>query len=382
MEGAGSGQTVAPMKILYICSKLPIPVRSGVDLRVGIQVHALKKFFDVRVFATDNSRVNQVINISQENIKNIIVNGAQPFARKFDAEIEKELKRTLIEFAPQIIIISKLESTAYLETILSYKNARLILDLDESAHHVMETFEIISNNPAQRMLNRKYLQAVCDFETEILPLFSQLWVCSDLEIERVKKNYSETPRLICVPNAIDFDKYESEFTKRILRRVIFPAGFSYGPNVDAAHFIIDDLLPMMQDFTFQFIGSNIPDWMKKSASAQIELLSNVDNMALFLAQAGIVIIPLRAGAGTRLKALEAFASKTAVVSTALGVEGLGVVDGTHYLQASEPQEFVDACNRLVSDPDLYRRITDAAYEHARANYSLEVVSLILKSAID
>ena len=370
------------MRILYICSKLPVPVRSGVDLRVGIQVQALEKFCDVRVFASDGPGVNQVVNISHEDIKNIIVNGAKPFARRFDAEREKVLKRTLIEFAPQIIIISKLESTAYLETILSFKNARLILDLDESAHHVMETFEKISNNPAQRMLNRKYLQAVCDFETEILPLFSQLWVCSDLEIERVKKNYSETSRLICVPNAIDFDKYESDFKKRNLRRVIFPAGFSYGPNVDAAHFIIDDLLPMMQDFTFQFIGSNIPDWMKKSASAQIELLSNVDNMALFLAQAGIVIIPLRAGAGTRLKALEAFASKTAVVSTALGVEGLGVVDGTHYLQASEPQEFVDACNRLVSDPDLYRRITDAAYEHARANYSLEVVSSILKSAID
>jgi glycosyltransferase involved in cell wall biosynthesis len=207
-------------------------------------------------------------------------------------------------------------------------------------------------------------------------------VCSNLEIERVQKNYSGIPELICVPNAIDFDNYETAVAQKVLRRVVFQAGFAYGPNVDAAHFIIDDLLPVMQDFTFQFIGSNIPDWMRKSASAQVELLNNVDNMAPFLAKAGIVIIPLRAGAGTRLKALEAFASKAAVVSTALGVEGLGLVDGLHYLQAAEPQEFADACQRLVADPDLYRRITEAAFEHAQANYSLGVVSSILKSAID
>ena len=376
------GQTLALMRILYICSKLPVPVRSGVDLRVGIQVQALEIFCDVRVFASDGPGVNQVVNISHEDIKNIIVNGAKPFARRFDAEREKVLKGTLEEFAPQIIIISKLESTTYLETIFSYKNARLIMDLDESAHQVMEAFEKISENPAQRMLTRKYLQAVCDFEAEILPRFSQLWVSSELEVERVQRNYSEMPELICVPNAIDFDNYETAVSEKVLQRVVFQAGFAYGPNDDAAHFIIEDLIPIMQDFTFQFIGSNIPDWMKKSASAQVELLNNVDTIAPFLAQAGIVIIPLRAGAGTRLKALEAFASKTAVVSTAIGVEGLGLVDGLHYLEATEPQEFADACRRLVADPDLYWRITEAAFEHAQANYSLGVVSSILKSTID
>ena len=381
-EQTRKGQTLALMRILYICSKLPVPVRSGVDLRVGIQVQALEKFCDVRVFASDGPGVNQVVNISHEDIKNIIVNGAKPFARRFDAEREKVLKGTLEEFAPQIIVISKLESTTYLETVLSYRSARLILDLDESAHQVMETLEKIGNNPAQRMLTRKYLQAICDFEAEILSMFSQLWVCSDLEIERVQKNYSEIPELICVPNAIDFDKYKFAHADKVLRRVVFHAGFAYGPNVDAAHFIIDDLLPVMQDFTFQFIGSNIPDWMKKSASAHVELHNNVDNMAPFLADAGIVIIPLRAGAGTRLKALEAFASKTAVVSTALGVEGLGVEDGKHFLRAESALEFAEACNRLVEDPDLYRRITQTAFEHAQENYSLDNVYSILKSAID
>ena len=66
----------------------------------------------------------------------------------------------------------------------------------------------------------------------------------------------------------------------------------------------------------------------------------VPDVRPYFAAASVMPVPLSAGGGTRLKVLEAFASGVPVVSTAKGVEGLGLVAEQHYLQAEDPDEFV------------------------------------------
>ena len=79
--------------------------------------------------------------------------------------------------------------------------------------------------------------------------------------------------------------------------------------------------------------------------AQLErvvVTGSVADVRPYLAEAGAVPMPLFDGSGTRLKALEAFATGVPVVSTAKGLEGLSVTAGQHYLRAEDPGEFVDA----------------------------------------
>ena len=68
-----------------------------------------------------------------------------------------------------------------------------------------------------------------------------------------------------------------------------------------------------------------------------------------LARADIAVVPLRIGSGTRLKILESFAHRIPVVSTTVGADGLDVEDGVHLLLADRPEEFADACRRLIED---------------------------------
>jgi glycosyltransferase involved in cell wall biosynthesis len=49
-----------------------------------------------------------------------------------------------------------------------------------------------------------------------------------------------------------------------------------------------------------------------------------------------------------------------VVSTTVGADGLDVEDGVHLLLADRPEEFADACRRLIEDRALARRLVDAA----------------------
>ena len=79
-----------------------------------------------------------------------------------------------------------------------------------------------------------------------------------------------------------------------------------------------------------------------------------------LARASVGVVPLRYGSGTRVKILESFAHRVPVVSTTLGAEGLEVEDGRHLLVADDADAFAAATVRLLRDPALRVRLTEAA----------------------
>jgi glycosyltransferase involved in cell wall biosynthesis len=81
------------------------------------------------------------------------------------------------------------------------------------------------------------------------------------------------------------------------------------------------------------------------------------------------VIPLRVGGGTRIKAYEAMAMGVPVVSTALGVEGLPVTPGEHFLLADDARGFAAAVVRLLAEPALGARLAGAARRLVEENFS-------------
>ncbi|MFL5863689.1 MAG: glycosyltransferase [Solirubrobacteraceae bacterium] len=66
----------------------------------------------------------------------------------------------------------------------------------------------------------------------------------------------------------------------------------------------------------------------------------------FYAQAHAVIVPMFEGSGTRLKVIEASFLGRPVISTAVGVQGLPLRPGEHYLHAETAAEWVAAIERV------------------------------------
>jgi glycosyltransferase involved in cell wall biosynthesis len=88
----------------------------------------------------------------------------------------------------------------------------------------------------------------------------------------------------------------------------------------------------------------------------------------------LVVVPIRAGGGTRIKLLEAMAHARPVVATQIGAEGLAVQDRTHLLLADEPQAFARACLELLGDPDLARLLGERGRELVQRCYARDVVA--------
>jgi glycosyltransferase involved in cell wall biosynthesis len=82
----------------------------------------------------------------------------------------------------------------------------------------------------------------------------------------------------------------------------------------------------------------------------------VDDVRPYMWTSAAMVVPLRRGAGTRIKILEAMAAGLPVVSTAIGASGLHVSDGDHILLADSPAAFAAAVGKVLDDASLARRL--------------------------
>jgi sugar transferase (PEP-CTERM/EpsH1 system associated) len=164
---------------------------------------------------------------------------------------------------------------------------------------------------------------------------------------------------IVIPNGVDTDYFrpaEGRNEGQPLSKIVFTGTMSYSPNTEAMLYFAAEVLPLIQEqapeVALQIVGSRPPPEVQKLAKLpRVTVTGAVPDVRPYLADARVVIAPLRIGGGTRLKILEAMAMARPVVSTAAGCEGLEVQDGTHLLVADEPAAFAAAVLELLRDPN-------------------------------
>lgn len=109
--------------------------------------------------------------------------------------------------------------------------------------------------------------------------------------------------------------------------LVFIGGFSHPPNVDAALWLGQEIMPLVRQrrpgVTLALVGSDPPAVVRALAGADIIVTGRVPTIEPYLARAAVVLAPLRMGGGMRLKILQALARGKAIVTTPIGAAGLG-----------------------------------------------------------
>ncbi|HSJ73276.1 MAG TPA: glycosyltransferase family 4 protein, partial [Miltoncostaeaceae bacterium] len=169
--------------------------------------------------------------------------------------------------------------------------------------------------------------------------------------------------------------------------VLFPGDLAYGPNVAAARWIADEIAPALRR---RAPGRRIvvagrdasPELREALAAAGVEVRSPVADMREALSGASVVIVPLRSGGGTRLKILEAFGAGRAVVSTALGAEGIEAEHGHHLLIADSAERVAGDVAALLDDPVRRAALAANARALAEERYGWEAIAAALADDLE
>ncbi|MBX3462795.1 MAG: glycosyltransferase [Planctomycetes bacterium] len=154
---------------------------------------------------------------------------------------------------------------------------------------------------------------------------------------------------------------------------LFVGYFRHGPNVEGAQWLCEAILPLLRQGLPQarvrLVGRDAPPAVQALAERPgVEVAGYVADLGAAMAQATVVVLPLRQGSGLRGKLLEAWAAGKAVVATRVACEGTAARDGEHCLIADEPAAFAAAVARLFGDPELRARLGAAGRDLAQRQH--------------
>jgi glycosyltransferase involved in cell wall biosynthesis len=204
-----------------------------------------------------------------------------------------------------------------------------------------------------------------EWEKEALRKFDGIITVSDLERIWVQQHAPQS-MVDVVPNGVDTEYFRPAAAVASASNpyIVFTGAMDYPPNVDAAGWFCNEILPLLQrsvpGIGLKIVGKNPhPHVFELGQRKGIEVTGTVADIRSYVAESLALVVPLRSGGGTRLKILEAMALERPVISTTVGAEGLEINPGTDILIADDAQQFVDDIQLLLSSPETAQAIGKA-----------------------
>jgi hypothetical protein len=123
--------------------------------------------------------------------------------------------------------------------------------------------------------------------------------------------------------------------------IAFVGAMDYVPNVDALAVLGDEILPIVhrtkpRTATIAWGLGPSPDLVAWSSRRGINVRADAPSVWPHV-RTSVLAVPLRVGAGTRIKVLDAVANGVSVVASSLAVEGLGLQHGGLVSVCDEPE---------------------------------------------
>jgi glycosyltransferase involved in cell wall biosynthesis len=189
-----------------------------------------------------------------------------------------------------------------------------------------------------------------------------------------------------IPIAIDTDEVTVVDRDVEPRHILHIGTMYWPPNIDGVLWFAHEVYPLVRqkrpDVCFDIVGARPPREIAalNGDRAGINVTGYVADPTFYLGRAALMVVPLRAGGGMRVKILNALAQGLPVVSTKLGAEGIGVADGENILIADTPADFAAAVLHLLEDPvqaarlgAAGRRLIEQTYDYRVACRPLEEI---------
>jgi glycosyltransferase involved in cell wall biosynthesis len=154
----------------------------------------------------------------------------------------------------------------------------------------------------------------------------------------------------------------------------------YPPNADGIRWFLNEVFPSVRQQISQasltIVGKNPPqDFLQaaKQDSQAVRVTGYVPDLQPYLERAALMVVPVRAGGGMRVRILEAFAYAMPVVTTTVGLEGIHGTPDYDVLVADTPADFAERTSELLEDVSLQEKLATNGRELAIKKYDWQAV---------
>jgi len=383
-------------KVLWVTPKWPFPVADGARIATtqllknltsrGIEIHLISilpedeqvKFSDAEnelgirevtlIRRPKTSRLKQALYFLQAPLIPITL---FPYST---AHIGSELKRLFRDESFNLVVYDGLHTAAWKLALFGKKKAHCAEAY--RAHNVESDiwFRAIreTHNPIKKIVFYLQGKLIKRFEQKLAREADYVFPVS-LADATIFQTYIPKGKLQTLPIGIQVNaplaRSNSELAK-LKRNILFIGKLDWAPNRDGLKWVLDKVWPKVMerapDLSLTIVGSGNKTWLDAYRKLKgIEIVGQVESVAPYYEDCIATIVPVFYGSGTRVKAIESSLYARVCISTEVGVEGMGLVDGENYQRAELEEEWVHALSFLEAPVAIQMGIKAREYaKHA------------------
>jgi len=246
-------------------------------------------------------------------------------------------------------------------------------------------WKTMSPGPRKWLLSRDW-RLLKSYEGRLVREFDAVLAVSLEDKAALQEAAGRPVDIVVIPIAIDVDKVSVIERVAEPNHVLHIGTMYWPPNIDAVEWFIHKVYPLIRrqrpDVRFDVVGARPPAELLalNNAGMGINVVGYVRDPTPYQRRAAVMIVPLLAGGGMRVKILNALAEGIPIVSTTLGCEGIEVTPGQDVLVGDTTEAFAAQVLRVLDDPDLGRRLAasgrklvEEMYDYRRACRPLDDV---------
>ena len=292
------------------------------------------------------------------------------------AKFKKQLEKLLKEESYDAIHVQHIRMAQY---ALPYKNKFRILDLPDAFSLYWQRRKEILRSFISRMIDQVESARVIRYEKFVLNQFNLNLVCSQEDLEFLKENH-HVSNIDLLPNGVDTNQFKpGQHSYEHASTLLFTGNMDYDPNVDAVLYFTQEIFPIIlkkfPKVKFVIAGQRPIDQVKALDNGDNVLVTGfIPDLADTYNSASVVVAPLRFGAGTQNKVLEAMSMGIPVVCSNIGFKGLGIQDGEGAFMRIQANDFANQVMALLENEDLRRSTGLKGIEVIQKSFTWETIS--------
>lgn len=391
-----STRSSSALRVVMVDEELPYPPTSGKRIRTLNLTLRLAQRHRLTYVCHRNADANEARQaedfFAEQGIETIVVDRAVPaksgpsFYLRLAANLfsplpysvathqSRALKQALAELArKQRVDVWHCEWTPYAEMLHGIAAERRVVMAHNVESVIWQRYYETERNPLRRWYIGRQWRKFERFERRVLGDVERTVAVSDTDAQRFRTDFGVS-RVDVVENGVDTVYFQPQARRREASRLLFLGSLDWRPNLDGVNLLLERVFPAVRaaepSATLCLVGRNPPETLRQQAARMpgVELHGSVPDVRPYLADCGLLVVPLRIGGGSRLKILEALASGTPVVSTRVGAEGLCLEAGQDFTVVEDIDDLAAALVRAIRHPEVIQAEVERGREKVLEHY--------------
>jgi GT2 family glycosyltransferase/glycosyltransferase involved in cell wall biosynthesis len=274
------------------------------------------------------------------------------------SNLRKFLKRDDSNFGVVVIARPTVANNSMELVRLRYPNAKIVY-VATDLHYLRMTREAESkglNTSSTEIVKMKRLEFAAISRSDAVI------VHSDFELDLLNREF---PGKLKVAKPLSSNSAAELVGREKRAGVLFLGNFLHSPNVDAVQHFVVDILPLIlakrPDTVFYIAGGNAGPEVHSLEGENVKILGHISKLTHALNSVQVLVAPLRFGAGFKGKIATALSNGLPVVTTSIGIEGMGLVKDEEVLLGDDETSFAKHVLSLLEDATLWSGLQQRGY---------------------